>query len=201
MTGPVDRSGPRIRAALDELGRLLLAENTTPSVLQRIVGLVQQSMPLGTEVSITLVRGEHPTTAAFTGQLAADRGLQAGAVAPLVLGLVEVVGQLSGEGRGGRVLAAHHRDRHLRSRRHRLRHQVDDPPQHRRLGVLGQQQPAELVQRRPRARRTRTVHGTGHVPGPLASSRPAPDARTTRHRRRKHPLLECHADVRRRSVR
>jgi GAF domain-containing protein len=69
----VDRSSPlRARAALDELGRLLLAEHTAPSVLQRIVDLVAQAMPAGSEVSITLVRGDHPTTAAFTGPLAED---------------------------------------------------------------------------------------------------------------------------------
>jgi GAF domain-containing protein len=73
VTGPADNpSPPRTRAALDELGRLLLAEHTTPSVLQRVVDLVQRSMPVGSEVSVTLVRGERPTTAAFTGQLAED---------------------------------------------------------------------------------------------------------------------------------
>ncbi len=73
MTGPADRSSPpRARAALDELGRLLLAEHTAPSVLQRIVDLVAQAMPAGSEVSLTLVRGDRPTTAAFTGQLADD---------------------------------------------------------------------------------------------------------------------------------
>jgi GAF domain-containing protein len=41
-------------------------------VLQRIVDLVARAMPAGSEVSITLVRGEHPTTAAFTGPLAED---------------------------------------------------------------------------------------------------------------------------------
>jgi GAF domain-containing protein len=73
VTGPADRSSPpRTRAALDELGRLLLAEHTQPSVLQRIVDLVARAMPAGSEVSITLVRGNHPTTAASTGQLADD---------------------------------------------------------------------------------------------------------------------------------
>ena len=73
MTGPADRSPPpRTRSGLDELGQLLLAGHTPGSVLQRIVDLVQQAMPAGVEVSITLVRGEHPTTAAFTGQLADD---------------------------------------------------------------------------------------------------------------------------------
>jgi GAF domain-containing protein len=41
-------------------------------VLQRVVDLLQQVMPTGAEVSITLVRGERPTTAAFTGQLTDD---------------------------------------------------------------------------------------------------------------------------------
>jgi hypothetical protein len=63
-------SPPLTRAALDELGRMLLAEQTTQSVLQRVVDLAQQAMPTGAEVSITLVRGEQPATAAFTGPLA-----------------------------------------------------------------------------------------------------------------------------------
>jgi GAF domain-containing protein len=41
-------------------------------VLQRIVDLVAQAMPAGSEVSLTLVRGDRPTTAAFTGPLAED---------------------------------------------------------------------------------------------------------------------------------
>ena len=70
MTGPADPSSPPTRAALDELGQLLLAEHTLPTVLQRIVDLVQQALPAAAAVSITLVRDEHPTTAAFTGRLA-----------------------------------------------------------------------------------------------------------------------------------
>jgi GAF domain-containing protein len=73
VPGPADRSSPpRTRAALDELCGLLLGEHTPPSVLQRIVDLVAQAMPAGSEVSITLVRGDRPTTAAFTGPLAHD---------------------------------------------------------------------------------------------------------------------------------
>jgi len=73
VTGPADRSSsPRTRAALDELGQLLLAGQSTQSVLQRVVDLVQRAMPAGAQVSITLLRGERPTTAAFTGQLADD---------------------------------------------------------------------------------------------------------------------------------
>jgi GAF domain-containing protein len=73
VTGPANRSTPpQTRSALDELGQLLLADQTTQSVLQRVVDLVQQAMPTGAEVSITLVRDEQATTAAFTGQLADD---------------------------------------------------------------------------------------------------------------------------------
>jgi len=41
-------------------------------VLQRIVDLVAVAMPARSEVSLTLVRGDRPTTAAFTGALAED---------------------------------------------------------------------------------------------------------------------------------
>ena len=73
MTGPADRAvEPRAGAAVNELGRLLLVEHTPHSVLQRIVELVRQALPAAADVSITLVRDERPTTAAFTGRLAAD---------------------------------------------------------------------------------------------------------------------------------
>jgi GAF domain-containing protein len=71
VTGPVEpQSPPRTRAALDELARLLLAQERTQSVLQRVVDLVKQVMPAGAEASITLLRNEQATTAAFTGELA-----------------------------------------------------------------------------------------------------------------------------------
>jgi GAF domain-containing protein len=72
MAGPTDRSSPRTRAALDELGRLRLAEHTPPSVLQQIIELVQQALPGAADVSITLMRDGSPTTAAFTGRLAEE---------------------------------------------------------------------------------------------------------------------------------
>ena len=73
MTGPSEKQGhPRTQSPLDELGRLLLAEQNTQSILQRVVDLVQEAMPPGAEVSITLLRGDFPTTAAFTGRLADD---------------------------------------------------------------------------------------------------------------------------------
>ena len=73
MAGPIDgASSPRTRAALDEVGHLLLAEESTQSVLQRVVDLVQRAMPVGVEASITLMRNEQATTAAFTGELARE---------------------------------------------------------------------------------------------------------------------------------
>jgi len=73
MTGPADSESPaRTRAAHDELSHLLLAEENPQSVLQRIVDLVKRAMPEGSEASITVLRNEQATTAAFTGDLALD---------------------------------------------------------------------------------------------------------------------------------
>jgi GAF domain-containing protein len=60
------------RAALDGLARLLLAEQDTPSLLQRVVDLVEQWMPAGAQASITLLRHQRATTAAFSGELASQ---------------------------------------------------------------------------------------------------------------------------------
>ncbi len=71
MTGSVSGARkPDTQAALNELGRLLLAEQNTQSVLQRVVDLVKRVMPDGAEASITLLRDGQATTAAFTGPLA-----------------------------------------------------------------------------------------------------------------------------------
>jgi GAF domain-containing protein len=73
VTGPVDsRSSPRTRAALDELALLLLDEESTQSVLQKVVHLVQRVMPDGAHVSITLLRDDQASTAAFTDQFALE---------------------------------------------------------------------------------------------------------------------------------
>jgi GAF domain-containing protein len=73
VSGPVEaHSPPLARAALDELSRLLLAEENTQSVLQRVVDLVKEVMPAGAEASVTLLRDEQPTTGAFTGELALE---------------------------------------------------------------------------------------------------------------------------------
>jgi GAF domain-containing protein len=70
VTGPDEQSPPRPRVELDELGRLLLSGEDTQSVLQKVVDLVQRAMPEGAEASITLLRNQEPTTAAYTGELA-----------------------------------------------------------------------------------------------------------------------------------
>ncbi|SDF02896.1 GAF domain-containing protein [Blastococcus aurantiacus] len=71
MTDSVDSSNLRgTREALDELARLVLAEENVQSVLERVVGAVKGVLPAGAEVSITVVRQRRPTTAAFTGELA-----------------------------------------------------------------------------------------------------------------------------------
>jgi GAF domain-containing protein len=73
MADPVEgRSAARVRAALDELGLLVLGDESMYSVLQKVVDLVKPVMPPGAEASITLLRDDQATTGAFTGQLAVD---------------------------------------------------------------------------------------------------------------------------------
>ena len=73
MAEPVDTSSAqRTRSALDELALLLLADESTQSVLQKVVDLVQRVMPAAADVSITLLRNDQATSAAFTGQRAVD---------------------------------------------------------------------------------------------------------------------------------
>jgi GAF domain-containing protein len=68
VTGPLDVEFPRhARAALDELALLVLKEESTQTVLQKVVELVARVMPAGSDVSMTVLRNEQPTTAAFTG--------------------------------------------------------------------------------------------------------------------------------------
>jgi GAF domain-containing protein len=73
MTAPANgRPPPRTQAADGARGHLVLADESVQTVLERVVGLVKRAMPEGCEVSITLVREEQPTTAAFTGALARE---------------------------------------------------------------------------------------------------------------------------------
>jgi GAF domain-containing protein len=55
------------RAALDELALLVLDQQSTQTVLQKVVDLVARVMPADADVSVTVVRNETLTTAAYTG--------------------------------------------------------------------------------------------------------------------------------------
>jgi GAF domain-containing protein len=71
VTGPLDRgTSQRTQAALDELALLVLDQESTQTVLQKVVDLVARVTPAGSEVSMTVVRDETATTAAFTGERA-----------------------------------------------------------------------------------------------------------------------------------
>ncbi len=56
--------------AFAELGRIRLETTTVDGVLQRVADLAQRAIPGAEEVSVTLVRDRHPSTAASTGPLA-----------------------------------------------------------------------------------------------------------------------------------
>ena len=63
-----DRLDPT--AAFAEIGRINLAENDLPGVLNRVAELARRTVPGADEVSVTLVRERTARTAAHTGQLA-----------------------------------------------------------------------------------------------------------------------------------
>jgi GAF domain-containing protein len=56
--------------AFAELGRIRLADVDIDTLLDKIAELAKRSIPGAGEVSVTLVRGNIPQTAAFTGELA-----------------------------------------------------------------------------------------------------------------------------------
>jgi GAF domain-containing protein len=57
-------------AAFAELGRIKLSETDLHQVLTRVAELAQRAIPGAAEVSVTLVAGGAPETAAYTGTLA-----------------------------------------------------------------------------------------------------------------------------------
>ena len=56
--------------AFAELGRIRLADVDIDTLLDKIAQLAKRTIPGASEVSVTLLRGSHPQTAAFTGELA-----------------------------------------------------------------------------------------------------------------------------------
>ena len=57
-------------AAFAELGRIRLADIDIDTLLDKIAQLARRTIPGAGEVSVTLLHGNHPQTAAFTGELA-----------------------------------------------------------------------------------------------------------------------------------
>jgi GAF domain-containing protein len=56
--------------AFAELGRIRLGDVTIDTLLDRIAQLAKRAIPGASEVSVTLLHGNNPQTAAFTGELA-----------------------------------------------------------------------------------------------------------------------------------
>lgn len=56
--------------SLAELGRIVLADTPLDEVLGRVAGIARDTVPGASEVSVTLVVDDRPTTAAFTADLA-----------------------------------------------------------------------------------------------------------------------------------
>jgi len=59
-------------SALDRLGRIRLADHSMRSLLEEVAELARGTLPGHPETSVTLLTGDHPSTAVFTGQLARD---------------------------------------------------------------------------------------------------------------------------------
>jgi GAF domain-containing protein len=59
-------------AALEQLGRLSLRDQSMDAFLQRVCDLAVEVMPGDLETSVSVVGGKKATTAVFTGQLALD---------------------------------------------------------------------------------------------------------------------------------
>lgn len=101
------------RAVVQDLARVVLAEETTQSVLQRVVDAVKEAGPPGAEASITVLRGGSPSTTASTGELALHldqvqygRGEGPCLEAAVAGQLVEIAdGRSEGEGRWPGVVA------------------------------------------------------------------------------------------------
>jgi GAF domain-containing protein len=65
-----DRQPMHPSDAFAQLGRIKLSETDLDGVLNQIATLAKRSIPGASEVSVTLIRGKTPHTAAFTGDLA-----------------------------------------------------------------------------------------------------------------------------------
>ena len=73
MTRPERSEMPAATAlVLAELGRIVLADTPLDQMLTRVVELARDAVPPATDVSVTLLVNDRPTTAAFTSDRALD---------------------------------------------------------------------------------------------------------------------------------
>ena len=72
MTIAPDDGPLALEEALERLGAIRLAEHSMPSLLDLVVRLAQRSLPGRPEASVTLMKGNRPHTAAFSGTLAKE---------------------------------------------------------------------------------------------------------------------------------
>jgi GAF domain-containing protein len=73
MNSPPSPNGPTEPAdAFGQLARINLAEHSLEDVLDKVASLARDTIPGASEVSVTLVSGDHASTAAYTGSLAIE---------------------------------------------------------------------------------------------------------------------------------
>lgn len=63
---------PATRSALQQLSRLMLREQTMDTLLQAVVDATRTTLPGHVDASISVLVGNRPATAAYSGQLALD---------------------------------------------------------------------------------------------------------------------------------
>jgi GAF domain-containing protein len=56
--------------AFAQLGRIVLGDQPLPAILEQVVLLARQVLPIPTQVSVTLITGDKPSTVAFTNDTA-----------------------------------------------------------------------------------------------------------------------------------
>ena len=69
---PPDDDSVVVHPAFDELGRLSFADHSLESLLQQVTALAAGVLPGEPIISVTILAGDRPTTAAATGDLAQD---------------------------------------------------------------------------------------------------------------------------------
>ncbi len=77
MTTPdADARAAAVQSAFDELGRISFAEHSLESVVHTVTELTARVLPGEPITSVTILRGDQPSTVAASGQLAVDLDLE-----------------------------------------------------------------------------------------------------------------------------